>query len=134
MVLEADAEGLGRVFWSIGLKELLLQLSPEVLVEPDYVVQRAVPGQGIVLERKDKFITPPLIIRPLCDRSSPLQSFNVLLGLNGILSFSPIEKGDVCGPPDPVMSNKGLLNCCCHCERSVVQCREEWREVMAPTA
>ncbi len=52
-VLEADAEGLGRVFWGIGLQELLLQLIPDVLVEPDYVVQRAVPGQGVVPERKD---------------------------------------------------------------------------------
>ena len=106
-VLEANAEGLGRVFWGIGFQELLLQVVPDVLVEPDYVVQRAVPGQGIVPERKDKFVAPPLIIRPLCDRGSPFQSFNILLGLNGILPFSPVEKGDVRGPPDPVVSNKG---------------------------
>jgi hypothetical protein len=47
-VLETDAEGLGRVLWGIGLQELLLQLVPDVLVEPDYVVQLAVPGQGVV--------------------------------------------------------------------------------------
>ncbi len=86
------------------------------------------------MPRKDKFVAPPLIIRPLCDRGSPFQSFNILLGLNGILPFSPVEKGDVRGPPDPIMSNQGLLNCCCHRERSVVRCREEWREVAAPTA
>ncbi len=103
-------------------------------LDADDVVQRAVPGQGVVPERKDKFVAPPLIIRPLCDRGSPFQSFNILLGLNGILPFSPVEKGDVRGPPDPIMSNQGLLNCCCHRERSVVRCREEWREVAAPTA
>jgi hypothetical protein len=133
-VLEADAEGLGRILWGVGLQELLLQLIPDVLVEPDYVVQRAVPGQGVVPEGKDKLVTSPLVVRPLCNRGSPLQSFNILLGLNGILPFPPVEKGDVCGPPDPVVSNKGLLNCCCHREWSVVRCCEEWREVAAPTA
>ena len=42
-VLEADAEGLGRIFWSISLKKLLLQFSPIVLVEIDNVIERVVP-------------------------------------------------------------------------------------------
>ncbi len=46
-ILEADAQGLGRVFWCISLEEFLLKVIPLVFVEGD-VLQRVLPGQGVV--------------------------------------------------------------------------------------
>ena len=71
-------------------------------------------------EREDVLVAPPLVVWPVGDCGGPFQPFNVLLGLNGIFSFSPVEKGDVRGPPDPVVGDKGILKCCCHRDWSVV--------------
>jgi hypothetical protein len=42
-VLEANPEGLGSIFQSINLKELLLQLITDVLVQLNNVIEHVVP-------------------------------------------------------------------------------------------
>ena len=69
-----------------------------------------------------EFVASPLVVWPGCDPGSLLQPLYILLGLDGILTFLPIEKWDVCGSPHSIMSNKGCLKSIRHVERSVVWC------------
>jgi hypothetical protein len=59
---------------------------------------------------------------PGCDTGSLLQTLYVLLGLDSILTFLPVEKWDVRGSSHSVVSNKGCLKSIRHFEWSVVQC------------
>jgi hypothetical protein len=121
-VLEADAECLGRVLGCVSLQELRFEVVPVVFVEPDDVVKGVVPGQGVLPEGEGKLVATSLIVGPLGDPSRFLQSLDILLGLNGILTLLPVKEWDICGPPDPIMVEQGCLKCSIrHRERSVVR-------------
>jgi hypothetical protein len=56
-VLEADAEGLSRIFWRVGLEKFFLELVRIFSVVADYVVKRIIPGESVFSEREKKLIS-----------------------------------------------------------------------------
>jgi hypothetical protein len=56
----------------------------------------------------------------LWSSAQAVQLFDILLGLNSIFAFSPVEKWDICGPPHSVVIDESCLKSICHLERSVV--------------
>jgi hypothetical protein len=120
-ILEADAQGPSRIFWSVGGQEFPFYVGPDLLVEPDDVVQRIVPRQGILSEAEEELRALPLVGVPVGHLGRYLNPLDQLLGCNSFFSFVAEEQQDVGCSSNPIMVKKSCLKTISHFERSVVR-------------
>ena len=124
-ILKANAESLGGIFRGISLKKFFLELVPIFFIEPNNVVEHIVPRESVVSEREKKFVAHSLSWVgeqvPLSDVRGLIQALHELLRRNRIFALSSVKQRNVCCASYSVVRNEGLLNLCCHDERSVVR-------------